>query len=71
MKTKGIYIGEIVRFGWKKMKENLGFFIVLLLVAWLIQTVPQFIGSYLIDRQLIFGIIMYVRRSFLLFSLVF
>jgi uncharacterized membrane protein len=60
MKTKGIYIGEIVRFGWKKMKENLGFFIVLLLVAWLIQTVPQFIGSYLIDRQLIFGIIIYL-----------
>jgi uncharacterized membrane protein len=60
MKTKGIYIGEIIRFGWKKMKDNLGFFIVLLLVAWLIQIVPQFIGSYLIDREIIFGIIVYL-----------
>ena len=60
MKTKGIYIGEIVRFGWKKMKENLGFFIILLLVAWLIQTVPQLMGDYLIDRQIILGLTLYL-----------
>jgi uncharacterized membrane protein len=60
MQTKRIYIGEIVRFGWRKMKENLGFFIVLLLVAWLVQIVPQLIGDYLIDRQIILGLTLYL-----------
>jgi uncharacterized membrane protein len=60
MKTKGIYIGEIVRFGWKKMRDNLGFFIILLLVAWLVQIVPQLIGEYFIDREIIIGLIVYL-----------
>ena len=60
MKTKGIYIGEVVRFGWKKMKDNLGFFIVLLLVAWLVQIVPQLIGDYLVERQIILGLTLYL-----------
>jgi len=60
MKTKGIYISEVVKFGWKKMKDNLGFFIVLLLVAWVVQAVPQFIGEYLVERQIIIGIIVYL-----------
>jgi uncharacterized membrane protein len=69
MKSKRIYVGEIVKFGWRKMKENLGFFIVLLLVAWLLQIVPQLIGSYLIDRAVIFGLLFYVI-SFVLYIVV-
>lgn len=65
MKKKGIYIGEIVKFGWRTMKENLGFFIVLLLIVWLVPFVPQLIGDYLIDRQIILGLTLYLISSVL------
>ena len=65
MKKKGIYIGEIIRFGWRTMKENLGFFIVLLLIVSLVPLVPQLIGDYFIDRQIILGLTLYLISSVL------
>ncbi len=60
METKGIHIGEAVRFGWRTMKANLGFFIVLLIVAWLVEIVPWALGEYIIDRVLILGLFLYL-----------
>ncbi len=50
--------GEAIRFGWETMKGNIGFFIVLLIVAGLIENVPGTIGNFAKDFPLI---------SFLLF----
>lgn len=60
MQKKGIYIGEIIRFGWRTMKENLGFFIVLLLIVSIVPLVPRLIGDYFIDRQIILGLTLYL-----------
>jgi len=48
--TKGIYIGETVKFGWKTMKDNLGFFIGLLIVAWLVQFAPRLIADHVVKE---------------------
>lgn len=67
METKGIYVGEVMRFGWRTMKANLGFFIVLLLVAGLVQLVPQSIGDYIIEEVVFLGLIFYLLSFVLSF----
>ena len=37
--------GEAIRFGWNTMKDNIGFFVALLVVAFLIKGLPQGIGK--------------------------
>lgn len=44
MATQRFSKGEAIRFGWNTMKSNIGFFIVLLIVAYLIVGVPSFIS---------------------------
>jgi len=39
-------MGEAVRFGWETMKKNIMFFIPLLVVAFLIKSIPGAIGKY-------------------------
>lgn len=36
--------GEAIKFGWKVAKENLGFFVVLLLIGFLPQVIPNILG---------------------------
>ena len=38
---------EAIRFGWQTMKQNIGFFIRLLIVAGLIYIIPDIVGSFL------------------------
>ena len=47
-------MGDAIRFGWNTMKDNIGFFIALLIVAFLIKSLPQGIGKlFLNDAPLI------------------
>ncbi|MCD6385224.1 hypothetical protein J7M23_05540 [Candidatus Sumerlaeota bacterium] len=43
MTTQKFSKGEAIRFGWRTMKSNLGFFIILLIVVGLIYVIPDFI----------------------------
>ena len=72
METKGIHIGEAIRFGWKTMKSNIGFFIGLLLVAWVIQLVPQTISSVIQngDFDLSLGAFLVLIAIFTIISIV-
>lgn len=47
---KTVNIKESVRFGWNTMKANIGFFIALLLVTWLILGGTQLMAGYLKER---------------------
>lgn len=60
MEKKGFYIGEVVKFGWRTMKENLGFFIGLLLVAWVVPYVPQLIADYVVKKIIFLKVIFYL-----------
>ena len=60
METKGIYIGEVVKFGWETMKANLGFFIGLLLVYWILLAASQFLANLVISESLVLGVILYI-----------
>jgi len=46
MSEERFKMGEAVRFGWETMKENIGFFIALLIVAFLIKSVPGAIAKF-------------------------
>jgi len=60
METKGIYPGEVVKFGWKTMKANVGFFIGLLLVFWILGFAPQLIADYVVEEILFLRVILYI-----------
>ncbi|HEY3246669.1 MAG TPA: hypothetical protein VGK88_00075 [bacterium] len=47
MTTNTVPIGEAVRYGWEKVKERLGFWIVLELIVVLINGVPSWLGTVL------------------------
>lgn len=53
METKGIYAGEVVKYGWRTMKENLVFFIGLLIVAYLIMLLPFVFAQYIVEGLII------------------
>ncbi len=46
MSEKRFSMGDAVRFGWETVKGNIGFFIILFIVAFLIQNLPGVIGRY-------------------------
>ncbi|MDP3740872.1 MAG: DUF975 family protein [bacterium] len=48
--------GEAVKFGWEVMKGNLGFFIKVLLVVFLIAGGPQIVGSMLKGKEIPVGL---------------
>ncbi|MEN8263101.1 MAG: hypothetical protein ABFR82_06525 [Nitrospirota bacterium] len=58
MAEKRFSIGDSIKFGWDTMKGNIGFFIVLIIVAALIENIPGAIGNFAKDFPMI---------SFLLF----
>jgi len=60
METKGIYVGEVIKFGWRTMKENIGFFIGLLLVTIVVVYVPVVIAALLIGKSTFLGVIFYL-----------
>ena len=57
MKTKKFSISEAISFGWNAMKKNLGFFIVLLILGFLIYTVPEIIESVVSEYSSLMAII--------------
>jgi len=44
--SRKLSMGEAIGFGWDTMKANIGFFIALLIVAFLIKNLPKFIGGF-------------------------
>ena len=57
MRAQRFSKGEAVRFGWETMKSNLGFFIGLLVVYWLISCVPNVIAYLTAEKIAIVSII--------------
>ncbi|MBU1261532.1 DUF975 family protein [bacterium] len=57
MATQRFSKGEAIRFGWDTMKSNLGFFIALLIVTFLIIFVPSFISGLIKERASALSII--------------
>lgn len=42
-------IKEAIGFGWKTVKGNIGFFIALLIIAFLIENIPTFVGEFVAE----------------------
>lgn len=60
MTTQKFSIGEAIHFGWKTMKENLGFFIGLLIVWGLLYTVPYAIAVMTMEANIFLGVILHI-----------
>lgn len=65
MTTKKFSKGEAVRFGWDTMKDNLGFFIGLLIVVGLISFVPGIIGRLVSEKASVLSIIIGIASGVL------
>ncbi|RJQ45770.1 MAG: hypothetical protein C4538_07925 [Nitrospiraceae bacterium] len=50
MSGKKFSMQEAVRFGWNTMKDNLGFLVMILILAFLIENLPGFIAGYVRDH---------------------
>lgn len=57
---KSLSIGEVIKFAWKAFKENWGFFIALVLLAWITPLVPYVIGVKLQHHYPLFSGIFFV-----------
>ena len=51
MDKKNFSIDEALKFGWNTMKKNFWFFFGILIVAWIVSTVPSLIGNLLRDKS--------------------
>jgi len=60
MTTKVFSISEALRFGWNTTKSNLGFFIGLLIVFWLLLIVPFIIASEVSEINIFLGFILQI-----------
>ena len=60
MTTKGIYIGEAIKFGWQTMKKNLSFFIILLSISILLICLPGIISNFLLKDAVILNLIIQI-----------
>lgn len=58
-------MGEALRFGWDTVKANLGFFIALLIVAFLIQVIPRVIGEIIYERLPLVSLVLYLTATVL------
>jgi uncharacterized membrane protein len=56
---------EALRFGWDTVKANIGFFIALLVVAFLIQVIPRVIGEVIYDRLPLVSLVLYLIATVL------
>ena len=72
MGKKDFSIGDAVRFGWDTMKNNISFFILMIIILWLVAAIPSGLGSFSYRMSLsaaaifglIFGIISFVVGMF-------
>src|SRR3972149_4104727 len=66
MATEKFSRGEAIRFGWETVKSNIGFFIVLFLLAFVIIIIPEIIGGMIKERlpiiSFIFGIASWILQ---------
>jgi len=65
MSAKRFIIKEAIRFGWDTMKANIGFFIGLLIVAFLIQVIPRAVGEVISGQFPIISVILYLTATVL------
>jgi uncharacterized membrane protein len=65
MSTNRFEIKEALRFGWDTVKANIGFFIALLVVAFLIQVIPRVIGEVIYDRLPLVSLVLYLIATVL------
>lgn len=56
MRDKGFSIHKAIQFGWHTVKNNVGFFIILLLISMLIPFLPTFLGNFVSKEFYIIGI---------------
>jgi len=72
MGKKDFSIGDAVRFGWDTMKNNISFFILMIIILWLVAAIPSGLSSFSYRMSLgaaaiyglIFGIISFVVGMF-------
>ena len=50
-------ISEAIKFGWETIKNNIGFFIALLVIAFFIENTPQILGSFMAEKFPLIGLI--------------
>lgn len=60
MQTKGLFIGELVKYGWNAMRANVGFFIGMIIVAILIELIPDLVAGWLRDYGWLLWLIFFV-----------
>jgi len=65
MSAKRFVVREAIRFGWDTMKANIGFFIGLLIVAFLIQVIPRAVGEVIAGRFPIISVVLYLTATVL------
>lgn len=65
MSNKRFVIGEAVKFGWKTTKDSIGFFIALIIVAFLIEIIPRVVGDIIAPRFHIISVILYLTATVL------
>ena len=53
MTNRSFFIGELIGEGWKKTKQNLGFFIPLLIIAWGIPLLLNYLMNWVFKDQMI------------------
>ncbi len=65
MGHKQLSIKDAIRFGWDAMKANIGFFIVLIIVAGLIQVIPRLMGEFIAPEFPIIALVLYLTATVL------
>lgn len=65
MSANRFEMGESLRFGWDTVKANIGFFIGLLIVAFLIQIIPRFIGEVIYHKLPLISLVLYLIATVL------
>jgi small-conductance mechanosensitive channel len=72
MAKKSISIGDAVSFGWDTMKNNISFFIIMIIILWVAAAIPSGLGSFSYRMSvgaaagygLVFGLISFVVGMF-------
>ena len=59
MKTKTFSKGEAIRFGWQTTKENFFFFLVILVITYVISSIPSFLINFVIKEVGTLSFILY------------
>jgi len=68
MDAKRFDIGEAVQFGWETLKANLGFFVLVVLIFWVVEgvfSVPQYFAARSVAPVFLFSILSFVASIFI------